>query len=527
MSLFPNTPRARRERLGLLFAALVWFAGNLVLPARCASVVSAQEKPAAKSAGSQPEFEESWQVIYIGKARVGYGRSSISRKTRDGQPLVATETEMALALSRLGQPINMKTSVQTEETTEGDLQEFNFEMQAPPAQNSSVHGRVEGDKLALETVTNGKTRTTTQPWNSSLKSPALQERLLKEKPMKPGESRSFEAFVPEMGKSCKFTLKAGNLEDVALLGGKKSKLLHVTISQSIMPGMQTHEYVDAQGEAQKSTVSMAGLQLVMYKVDKQEALKALSGEEVDMVVSTLVKVKKIERPQKTRRAVYRVATPGEDPAKVLSAGPGQEIARIAPDTVDLTVHALLPPDEPPADVSPVPAEFSAPNPFLQSDDDLVREHASEATGDERDPWKAAQQMERWVFENIKKKNFSTLLASAAEVAKDLSGDCTEHAVLLAAMCRARGIPARVAIGLVYAPSLSSFGGHMWTEVFVNGAWIGLDATQGQGRVAADHIKFADSSLSDEGAALPVTSFLPMASVLGKMKIEVRDVKNDE
>ena len=40
-------------------------------------------------------------------------------------------------------------------------------------------------------------------------------------------------------------------------------------------------------------------------------------------------------------------------------------------------------------------------------------------------------------------------ATAAEVARSREGDCTEHAVLLAALARARGIPARVAMGLVY------------------------------------------------------------------------------
>jgi transglutaminase-like putative cysteine protease len=155
----------------------------------------------------------------------------------------------------------------------------------------------------------------------------------------------------------------------------------------------------------------------------------------------------------------------------------------------------------------------------------VRKHAADAVADETDPWKAAELMEHWVWENLKKKNFSTLLASAAEVAKDLSGDCTEHAVLLAAMCRAREIPSRVAVGLVYVPELSSFGGHMWAEVYVNGKWVPLDATLGKGGIAADHIKFADSSFSDEGDAAPLAEFLPMVSVLSKLKIEIREVKH--
>jgi transglutaminase-like putative cysteine protease len=196
--------------------------------------------------------------------------------------------------------------------------------------------------------------------------------------------------------------------------------------------------------------------------------------------------------------------------------------------VDLAVESVLPPITGPHDEKERPAnEFLAPNSYIQSDDDLVRKHAVDAAGDETDPWKAAQLMEKWVWENLKKKNFSTLLASAAEVAKDLSGDCTEHAVLLAAMARARGIASRVAVGLVYARSLSAFAGHMWTEVNINGAWVPLDATQGKGRVGADHIKFADSSFADGGEETPLTAFLPLVTVLGKLKIDVREVQHEK
>ena len=52
----------------------------------------------------------------------------------------------------------------------------------------------------------------------------------------------------------------------------------------------------------------------------------------------------------------------------------------------------------------------------------------------------------YVKRTLTNKNFSTALASAAEVAEKLAGDCTEHSVLCAAMLRARGVPARSAWG---------------------------------------------------------------------------------
>ena len=50
--------------------------------------------------------------------------------------------------------------------------------------------------------------------------------------------------------------------------------------------------------------------------------------------------------------------------------------------------------------------------------------------------------------HISNKGLSTGFASATETAKSKAGDCSEHAVLLVAMLRSAGIPARGATGLV-------------------------------------------------------------------------------
>jgi transglutaminase-like putative cysteine protease len=167
----------------------------------------------------------------------------------------------------------------------------------------------------------------------------------------------------------------------------------------------------------------------------------------------------------------------------------------------------------------VAAEYLAATRFVQIDDARVREHATRAAAGQTDRVKIALRMERYVHEKLAKKNFSTALASAAEVARSLEGDCTEHAVLLAALLRAKKIPSRVAVGLVYVANGQSFGGHMWTEAFLNGCWVPLDATLGEGGIGAGHIKMAQSSLADDAPA-PVGAFLPLLNVLGNVEIEV-------
>ncbi|MDX1968726.1 MAG: transglutaminase-like domain-containing protein, partial [Planctomycetaceae bacterium] len=140
-----------------------------------------------------------------------------------------------------------------------------------------------------------------------------------------------------------------------------------------------------------------------------------------------------------------------------------------------------------------------------------------------DPAAIAKAMESYVRTNLKNKNFSTALASAGEVARNLEGDCTEHAVLLAAMLRAKGIPSRVAVGLVYIEGPSAFGGHMWTEARLNDQWVPIDGTLGRGGIGATHIKLGDATFADANGA-PLATFTSLITVIGKLQIEVREVQ---
>jgi transglutaminase-like putative cysteine protease len=66
---------------------------------------------------------------------------------------------------------------------------------------------------------------------------------------------------------------------------------------------------------------------------------------------------------------------------------------------------------------------------------------------------------------------------ASVVAQRRRGDCSEHAVLTAALARLQGIPARVVVGVALVSSEKDFGtfGHAWTELLEDGKWQVADA----------------------------------------------------
>ncbi|MGH7128244.1 MAG: transglutaminase-like domain-containing protein, partial [Planctomycetaceae bacterium] len=249
----------------------------------------------------------------------------------------------------------------------------------------------------------------------------------------------------------------------------------------------------------------------------EEALKEIPGVELDLAIQTLVKTDPIPRAHETRRAVYRITMKNDDPAKYLAGGGTQSIRRLGPHAIELTVTAAPVPQG--RRQTKVDAEYLADTRFLQINDFRVRDHAQQASAGEFHPSRIALRMEKHVYDVVTEKNFSTALATAAEVAEGREGDCTEHAVLLAAMLRVKNIPSRIVAGLIYLPGRNAFAGHMWTEAHLDGRWIPLDAMLGQGGIGAAHIKLGDSSFADDAPA-PITTFLPILNLLGNVTIEV-------
>jgi transglutaminase-like putative cysteine protease len=81
---------------------------------------------------------------------------------------------------------------------------------------------------------------------------------------------------------------------------------------------------------------------------------------------------------------------------------------------------------------------------------------------------------------------------AATALEKRSGDCTEFAVLLAAVARARGIPTRIVHGIAYSGRLAGrthvFSPHAWVQAWDGTRWTSYDA--GFGTFGAGHIVLA-------------------------------------
>ena len=107
----------------------------------------------------------------------------------------------------------------------------------------------------------------------------------------------------------------------------------------------------------------------------------------------------------------------------------------------------------------------------------------EALTGEFGPEPSTDQLIRFTNAHIPTKSYRQGFDIASRVAVTGEGDCTEHAVLLTALARATGKPARILFGLLLVQQNHRFFafGHAWSEILEPDGWVIADAT----RVEAD------------------------------------------
>ncbi len=147
----------------------------------------------------------------------------------------------------------------------------------------------------------------------------------------------------------------------------------------------------------------------------------------------------------------------------------------------------------------------------------IKELARQIAGGAKGTYEAARTLSADVHERLE-----TVYGASHDRASDVleagQGDCTEHTVLLVALARALGIPARPVHGLVYAryaDGQDALYWHAWVEIRSAGEWIPMDPTFGQPVADATHLALGSGTQVDT------------VGLLGTLKVdgvEVRDAK---
>lgn len=154
-------------------------------------------------------------------------------------------------------------------------------------------------------------------------------------------------------------------------------------------------------------------------------------------------------------------------------------------------------------------DFLKPSPFIQSDHEKIVNKVREIVSPDDSPTVKASKLVSWVHRNVEKRPVLSV-PNALETLTRLVGDCNEHAVLLAALARAAGLPAQVEAGLVYQKG--KFYYHAWNVLYV-GAWVTADAVMGQMPADVTHIRFVRGEAEQQ---------IDLIGIIGNVKLKIVD-----
>ncbi len=289
----------------------------------------------------------------------------------------------------------------------------------------------------------------------------------------------------------------------------------------LLPVVATEKY-DSQGRLMYQAVNAGFGEMITRIATKAEAL-AEPGERPELLVETFVKPDEpIAGSRRTTTATLRLRTKNGDLPTLPSAGAQRvevgDDAGLAILHIDINENQLASTEEA---QSPAYLQASA---IIDSQDEQIHQLAVRAVGRAGDDlYKKAEAMRSFVHRYISNKDLNTAFATASEVARLKSGDCSEHAVLLCAMLRTQEIPARIAVGLIYAESFLKqrgvFGWHMWTQALIDGKWVDFDATL-RNRYHAAHVLTSTSDLADGAFSQQMAGALQL---IGNLEIDIVEV----
>ncbi len=266
--------------------------------------------------------------------------------------------------------------------------------------------------------------------------------------------------------------------------------------ERIISGIKTRLHVvdylsEAQGLSMVTLFSADGVMLVgsvggriELKLEGEKAARDISVR-FDMGFGTMIPLSLKSDPRKLDYLELSVTGPMPRDIKFLnthrysltSKGKDLWLLKLRKDELNgLSLPARLP-----AEV----VKYTRPSPGIESDDPELVKFARTHAGS-GDALSKVRRLTMFVGDYVQ-DSLTSEYSSAIAVMKAHKGDCSEHALLLTALLRAVGIPARMVAGVGYVGGAAkSLGYHAWVQVYL-GRWIDVDPTWKQVPADVTHI----------------------------------------
>jgi len=450
------------------------------------------------------ETRRDWMEIYLRDSKIGYSMTQIDPL---GDDFLMWE-EVVLNLNLMGQASAMRTNIRSLVDHGFRLKHFNLRIDSG-AVRFQVSGKVEDRRMVLETGEGNRKRSHTIHLEGLPVTGSGMSLFFRGRPLKTGESFRFLVFDPSTMAQKGVVVTVAGRESIVINRIK----YHTFRLETEMWGQKLIFWVDEAGDVLKEEGFMG---LTLIRSSAAAAPRNLKGEaSYDFYEMASIDVKpRLQAPESLTYLKLRVdgLEKGHFDVGMLNSGRqrfADDLLEIRQEGRPLKAGYRLPL----TNASEAVKAYLDPGFNIQSDHPEIVNQARKIVGDAKDPVVAAGKLMRWVYKHVEKRPVLSL-PSAEEVLRTRSGDCNEHAVLLTALLRAAGIPARECVGIVYANDRFFY--HAWTEAYVGG-WVSMDAALNQMPTDATHIKLVQGGLERQTDVIPL---------IGKLKLSVVDYGYD-
>ena len=527
-------------------APVSWAWGQATRP----STRPADAEAEAEAAAELPTFDL-WYAMLLGGQRAGH--SHVTASLEDGRYITVSDSQ--LAIRRGPARLDIRTTSRFEETPEGKPLRATSSMKQsamtieqelvfadPPARPMLTTRQLDAEG----NVTSESTREI-EPVQGQWATPGQLARQWQRAAAR--DADAFEARTLDVSMGVKpFTLeakRAAEAGDEVEVYGKAVPATAWDVAVSNLPGMTLRQWIDREGRPVKMSLPlMPGMEIDVLLADRATATADVEAPEVmaAMLLEPAEGSVAIKEPRESRTAVYTVRF-GAGEATGEAEGEAADLPRLpragyqrvvwgdqqtAKVVVDLT-SPVAPGDDLPGE------EHLAASTMIDFKNPAIRKVLGELPPEtaRRTPARLAGDLRALVARYVNAKDLSVGMATASEVCRTRQGDCTEHAVLLAALLRANDIPSRTVTGVVYADQFLGrdgvFGFHMWTQAWLEGEggeqgkggrWVDLDPSLPPDGPAFDatHIALGTSAMADDDLNNEMIRLLPLMQGL-TIKVE--------
>lgn len=315
--------------------------------------------------------------------------------------------------------------------------------------------------------------------------------------LKPGESRTFHIFDPATLSEQPILASLADKEETILYQGQKKEAWKLLLN---FLGARQFVWLDGDG----TVLREEGLLGISLEYTSREAAIAPVEESADLTELAALPTHRTLPPPATLGSL-RVKLANANATDFNLDGGRQSLTR---DVLLITRESLPSGHEGEHTAKALPSLL--PDSLIQSDHPRIIAAAQSIVAPHDSSVAKARKLLQWVYRNIRKKPVLSV-PNALEILKNREGDCNEHAVLLAALSRAAGIPAEVEAGIVYLRG--KFYYHAWNALFLEGTWITADATLGQLPADVTHIRFVQGVTKSQ---------LNLLGLIGRLNLKILD-----